>query len=118
MRHRAAKYSLTNAIGMKNIYRHLYQDIYGFPSSSLAFISAYKGNLASLFTGYLKIFENISSDSPAYLSPHHPHPPNTYYIYITYVHNIYIYIYTYTNINIHVFPRNILPSRCVNIVNI
>ena len=31
MRHRAAKQSLTNAIGMKNIYMHVYQDIYGSP---------------------------------------------------------------------------------------
>ena len=68
---------------MKNIYRHLYQDIYGFPSAAISFISASKGNLASLLTGYLKIKLkniNVSSNSPTYLSP----PPH---------HPIYIYIY-------------------------
>ena len=64
---------------MKNIYRHLYQDIYGFPSSAISFISASKRNLTSLLTCCLKIkFKNISSDSPAYLSPHPRHSPNIY----------------------------------------
>ena len=77
---------------MKNIYRHLYQNIYGFVSSAISFISASKGNFTSLLTGYLKIkFKNISPDSPAYLSPHPPHPPNIYvYIHVYIIYNIYI----------------------------
>ena len=87
MRDRAAKKTLKNAIGMKNIYRHLYQDIYGFPSSAISFISASKESLAkeslaSLLTGYLKLkFKNISSNSPAYLSTLPPHPNIHTYIY-------------------------------------
>ena len=97
---------------MKNIYRHLYQDKYGFPSAAISFISASKGNLASYLTGYLKIkFKNISSDSPTYLSPPPLHPPNIcIHIYIIYI-NIYIYI-------IYIYIYIYISSRYVNIENI